>query len=255
MIYEFHKKTQTNIGDFFSNPSRYYDFGNCASFDLYDDIDINSNDVVVGGGGLIHKKFQNRIQQLFSKDCGNKILWGVGHNFGRKHVTKSKDRVIFPDWLDQVDALGVRDWVDGYHDYYVPCSSCMHPAFDKLYTTTHDVAFFTHAYKSTFIPEKTDYHLKNNAKDFYEVIDFLGRANTIVTDSYHGAYWGQLLGKDVRVVSWSIKFDLMKYTPTYIQNIRDWKSFGPQQIPGNFLSECRDLNNQFYNKVRNINKI
>ena len=87
--------------------------------------------------------------------------------------------------------------------------------------------------------------------DFDKVIEFLGSANTVVTDSYHGAYWAQLLGKNVQVASWSVKFNHMKYQPYFIDSINDKYIKKKNAIDG-FLQECRDLNNNFYQKFINL---
>jgi hypothetical protein len=124
----------------------------------------------------------------------------------------------------------------------------MHNAFNKTYSIKHNVVFFTHARKSKYEFQTGDIHMNNNTTNMLEVINFLGSANTIVTDSYHGAYWGQLLGRNVKVVSWSTKFRHLKYQPTFIQNIRDWKDNNISVVPDTFLEECRTLNQNFYKK-------
>ena len=252
MIYEVHRKTKNNIGDYWCNPSRYFDFEQIQSGELlYNKFPIENQAIVIGGGGLIHKKFSQHIQLLLDKNPRVSALWGIGHNFSKKFERKSSNP-YYPNWLNRVTLVGIRDWIDGYHDTYLPCASCLHPAFDKTYETKHDVVFFTHAFKSKYQYTPGDIWMKNNEKDFDKVIGFLGSANTVVTDSYHGAYWAQLLGKDVRVLSWSVKFDYMKHAPSFLSHISEWKTSAPSTITGEFLEESKDLNSKFYQKFLNL---
>lgn len=115
----------------------------------------------------------------------------------------------------------------------------------------YDTVYFLHSFKTKF-EKHNDYPvLKNNTMDFYKVIKFLGSCQTIVTDSYHGAYWGQLLGKNIHVVSWSVKFNHMKYAPNFLENINQGIPNVKNSITG-FLDECRHLNQKFYDKFQNL---
>jgi len=251
-IFEVHRKTKNNIGDYWCNPSRYFDFGDIQSGELlYNKFPIKDQTIIIGGGGLIHKKFSNHIQQLLDKNPKTSIIWGIGHNFSRKHEHKSV-KPYYPDWINRVSLVGIRDWVSGYHELYLPCVSCMHPAFDKKYETKHDMVFYTHAFKSKYQYRTGDIWMKNSETDFNKVIEFLGSSKTVITDSYHGAYWGQLLGKDIRVLSWSVKFDHMKYPPSFLSHINNWEDISPSIVPDNFLNECRTLNKDFYKKALNL---
>jgi len=184
VIYEVHRKVDNNVGDYYSNPSRYFNFDNIKSQELmHNSTDLAAQNLIIGGGGLIHKKFQLHIQNLLDKNPQNSVLWGIGHNFGKKHIEKSKNKVIFPDWL---------------------------------------------------------------------AIEFIGSHDTIITDSYHGAYWAMLLNKQVQVVSWSIKFNYFKNSPLFLDNINQKPLSQTHFVQKNYLQECRDLNKNFYHKVLDL---
>ena len=251
--FEVHRKVKDNVGDYYCNPGRYFDFPEYTSGELVNNSFPVTNEIlVIGGGGLIHKKFSKNIDALLNKKPKHSVLWGIGHNFGKKHVTKSSTDVYYPNWINKCSLVGIRDWIDGHYDSYLPCVSCMHPAFDKTYEVKHDVVYYTHKFKSKYQHQDGHVQMANNHLNFDEVIDFLGSANTIITDSYHGAYWGQLLGKDVRVLSWSVKFNHMKYQPTFIPHISQWQETSPSTVVDNYLEECRDYNNKFYQKFLNL---
>jgi hypothetical protein len=250
-IIELHRKAKNNVGDFYCNPSRYFEI-ECLSTELVSDkYNVRNNTVIIGGGGLIHKKFSTFIENLLQDTPKKTVLWGIGHNFGQKHGKKSKDNPYYPEWINQCTLVGIRDWIKNYEKYYLPCVSCMHPAFDKDYSEQHEFVYFVHAAKSKF--KNSNYPvMKNNEMNFDKVIEFLGSGNTIITDSYHGAYWGQLLGKNVQVASWSVKFDHMKHQPYFLDEINIDPTFIKNNIEG-YLDECRELNNAFYQKFIQLN--
>lgn len=251
--YEFHRKLTRNVGDRWCNPSRYFQFENLYNCELTQKkLPINNNIIIIGGGGLVHKKFIRSIEDHLNQHPRLSVIWGIGHNFNEKHFSKTKLNNYYPEWLLKCSLVGIRDWIDGLHARYLPCASCMHDAFSECYEVKNEVVYFTHSKKSKYIYESSDIHMTNSNLDINEVIKFLGSANIIVTDSYHGAYWGQLLGKDVKVVSWSTKFKSMKYPPTFIDNIRGWKHTKKSYVPENFLIECRNLNKEFYQQYMEL---
>jgi hypothetical protein len=250
-ILEFHyKKGENNVGDMYCHPSHYFDLGNvttdciskCTKYDL------NNKTIIVGGGGLIRKYFNKYTAHIHKQDYKNLIVWGIGHNFSWK------ENFWWPDWLTKSTLYGVRDYFSNRQHDYLPCVSCMDPAFDKTYQVTKNTAFFLHRTESANNYPESESVMHNTNTNLSEVIQFLGSANTVVTDSYHGAYWGLLLGKDVRVVSWTTKFENFKYQPTLITSIEDWKNHKPVLYPEGYLEECRTLNNKFYNRVKSLLK-
>ena len=251
MVIEVHRKVKNNVGDYYCNPSRYFDLGDVSSEELlYNESNLHNQTLVIGGGGLIHKKFSQHIQMLLDKNPSKSVIWGIGHNFGKKYESKSKDNPYYPQWLQKVNLVGIRDFIQGHYDSYLPCVSCMHSAFDKTYNEQHEFVYFTHAYKSKYTNENFP-HMKNNEMDFDKVIEFLSSGNTVITDSYHGAYWAQLLGKNVQVASWSVKFDHMKYSPHFVDDINSLPKTVTNKING-FLDECRQYNTLFYQKYKNL---
>ena len=252
MIIEVHRKVNNNVGDLYCNPSRYFDLGEVSSEELlYNNSDIKNNTLVIGGGGLIHKKFSNHIKNLLDKNPKNSVLWGIGHNFGPKFESKSLTDPYYPNWTKSCTLVGIRDYIIGHYDTYLPCVSCMHPAFNKKYTEEHEVVYFTHAFKSKYAGSNFP-HMKNNEMNFDKVISFLASGRTVVTDSYHGAYWAQLLGKNVHTVSWSVKFNYMKHRPNFLTNINDTNLPKISNSIDGFLDECKSLNQKFYRKYQSL---
>lgn len=251
MIYEVHRKVKNNIGDAYCNPSRYFSFDNLKTEEVLNkNLNIKDENLIIGGGGLIHKEFQFYLKSLLDQSPKKSVIWAIGHNFGPKHVSKCHADVYFPSWLRSADLVGIRDWIPEHEDVYLPCVSCMHNAFDKEYESKFPVGFFIHSYKTAFEYKLTDRVLENKYLDFENAIKFLGESQIVVTDSYHGAYWAQLLGKPVITGNWSVKFHHFKYPVTRTNNLNEWfKCKLPAMPPTNFLNESRNLNKNFYQKV------
>lgn len=253
MIYEVHRKVKNNVGDYYSNPSRYFSFEDLDSQELmHNDSILKGKNLITGGGGLIHKKFSNHIQSLIEKQPKNVVLWGIGHNFGKKHVAKCGDQVFFPNWLDKCNLVGIRDFVKGKEDLYLPCASCMHSAFDDKYSVKKETGYFLHAYKTKLYNTTNKSVFYNNSLDFEKAIEFIGSHETIITDSYHGAYWAMLLNKQVQIVSWSVKFNYFKHPPLFLDDINQEPLNKKHSVQKGYLEECRTLNKNFYHKVLDL---
>ena len=249
MIYEFHRQHRGNAGDFYCNPSRYFDDFFAKTLPVqhqlnprYQTDDIKDNIVVIGGGGLIHHSFTDNIIEIIKQQPAKLIVWGIGTNYD-----VNKDRG-YPEWIDEADMLGLRDYRAGVGEY-LPCVTCMHPAFDSQYRIRYDKVYYLHAGKEK--PNVGAPILTNKAKDIYNIIRFLASGETVVTTSYHGAYWAMLLGRNVQVVPWSTKFTTFKNPPVMLESINE-VSNDTMSIPSNYLEECRDLNKRFYDKFKNL---
>lgn len=241
-VYNLYIKDSGNIGDDVCAPLLYFDLG--IEQILYDnrkwrDIieDVKDNLVILGGGGLFHipnkdynnGRFANIEEQL--EKLPNLILWGTGHNI------HGETKITYPSYMNKFLLKGIRDRHTSYR--WVPCASCMSPLFDKQYKATNKKVNYCHIF--------TNLTQHNNElaglpikfccdTSFEEAVEFLASAETIYTNSYHGAYWGLLLNKKVIVFEpYSSKFSGL-----------------PNFVEFNYLELCRRTNVLFYNDVKTI---
>jgi hypothetical protein len=201
----------------------------------------------------LHEEFLDRYQDLIkgyidklSKKRGPRIIWGAGHNRQLDRKNKGFD---WPDWLVQFDKIGIRDY--GQDLNWVPCASCMHSAFDQDYKIKNPVVWFEH--KKGLVKDFGDDPIPrftNSGNNMAQTIELLGSAETILTNSYHGAYWGTLLRRRVIVVSaWSTKFMSMRYAPAFIQEGADWKEV-ETKIYEDALDVCRQRTKDYWGKIK-----
>jgi hypothetical protein len=234
-----------NIGDMECSPFKYFKFYECKTFDLrtFPNTPPYNNKVIIGGGGLLGSAFINPIINITNK-LENVIIWGAGFNV---HYGDESDLINnqLTTFLNQCKLIGIRDY--GLKYEWVPCSSCMNPLFLKKYNKKYNIVIFEH--KDVPIDIKNIPKIKNNASDIYHVISFIGSADVVITNSYHGVYWATLLNKKVLTIPFSSRFDNFKHKPT-ICTIHNWKE--KLEEAKNYpeaIHECREANLKFFVKV------
>lgn len=235
MLLNAHLMNSGNVGDEYCSPSHY--------FDGIERIHVTdpklAGETIIYGGGAIAAGAATHSQ----KDT-QAVLWGVGATQRHK-----KSYPLHPMYPESVKLFGIRDYQlnnkpKGYE--WVPCVSCMHPAFDKEYEIEREFGYYGHAKMSPL------YDLNNDEMDFEKVIQFLGSSEVVITSSYHGVYWATLLKKKVLCLPFGTKFMGFKHKPILINHINELSPSLVKQavIYEEALQECRTVNEQFYEKVR-----
>lgn len=279
-----HVVDPNNVGDLLSSPLRYFAFPDfqCETEDIrtVEAERLRDMHILIGGGGLVFERFLPQIQALcHTKGRGKRIFWGVGQQRYGAQEKMLATPFDYGPYLAEADLVGIRDYSMPYP--WVPCVSCMHPAFDKARTAQHEVVVFSHKKFQIDIPGLP--RMTNSHKNFEEVLDFLASGETILTSSFHGAYWGILLGRRVVAFPFSSKFMTLKHLPAlyavkrwsrvrwqlslfgrvlykhqYQQDkltcdISDWRSYlKDTPIYPEALAECRDRNRWFYQQVMDL---
>lgn len=195
------------------------------------------------------QKYTLNVITTLDKSIGPRILWGAGHN-SRDKETDSFD-IDYPDYLKRFHLVGLRDWNSEYR--WVPCASCMHPAFTEDYKIKNEVVWFEHK-KKLIDPKFFDIlpapRMVNSGQNMEQIIEFLGTAETVVTNSYHGVYWATLLNRKVICIPWGTKFHMFKHPPV-MANEKNWQDKIANGV--NYpeaLEECREANKEFANDVK-----
>jgi hypothetical protein len=229
-LVNYHVVDDKNIGDLMSSPLRYFDFPGfeCEARDIrnildYSDIQSSQN-IILGGGGLLFERFLPNIKILQSApQVGTRILWGAGQQLYGSKKDLEFQQFNYSVYTDGFHLVGVRDV--GLEKPWVPCVSCMHPSFDKVREPRHPYVIFSHKKFQISLPGIP--RMTNEQADMETILDFLGSGETILTSSFHGAYWGTLLGRKVLAFPFSSKFLTLKHQPALYPAIkwsnRRWK--------------------------------
>lgn len=199
------------------------------------------------------QKFTIDTISKLDQSVGPRIIWGAGHN--SRDVNEDSYTVNYPSYLNRFHLVGVRDWDTDYR--WVPCASCMHPAFDKEYEIKNEVVWFEHKKKlidGKWFDVLPAPRMVNVGQNMQQIIEFLGSAETVVTNSYHGVYWATLLGRKVVCVPWGSKFGMFKHPPTMATE-KNWQDKINEAVSyTKALKECRTANKEFYSDVVSLIK-
>lgn len=243
----FHRRNRNNVGDLRCGPAEYVDF--LCDFKMIEifrcrrPMRLADKPVIVGGGGLLGNEFfADQLENIVRSRPKLLVCWGAGQN---AHHSSS---VQYPEVLARFDLVGLRDYGNPYE--WVPCASCLHPAFDKSYTIEHDVVLYNHSefagLRGAGFPE-----LSNDETDLDKIIAFLGSGETVLTTSYHGAYWATLLGRRVVVLDpFSSKFYAFRHAPVLVSSDSWQEGVRKAGAYPDALEECRNSNKKFGLKVK-----
>ncbi|MBC7360377.1 MAG: hypothetical protein H5U10_17760 [Desulfacinum sp.] len=213
-LVNIHRKNTGNVGDIYSSPCRYFDFPgfNVKHCDINDEIDCVFREdvkvVICGGGGLLNNYFMKKFGKMKEASGGRLfIAWGIGQHEDHHGWQLHYNEFSYDDYIGWFNLIGIRDY--GFEYPWVPCVSCMHPIFDKEWKITSEYIVFEH--KNFQIPIEGVPRLKNHGVEFEKAIEFIASGETVITSSYHGAYWGILLGRKVIVFPFASKFYTLRY--------------------------------------------
>jgi hypothetical protein len=282
---EMHPTRKPNPGDWWSSPRHYFDeFTDSEWIDILDLDSVNLSDyeqIIVGGGGLLgNTNFQPYID-ILSEYAEQVYFWGVGINSTLKTPKLLKPKQILRAKNNNTVNYNLKKFkhsqitVRDYGNYpgivydYLPCISCMHPIFDTVIEEKRDFLLLGHN-KITTLDNKNSSWFSGKKKitgvlaDIEFVINEIKKSKIIITQSYHGAYWGLLCGKQVVILTpWNNKFfyykpdvpmisiDTINYLllPEKQQQKNLVFDFDKIQTYPGYLEECRQLNREFYLKV------
>lgn len=247
MIYSWQTVNHGNLGEQVCRPSDYFDLGAPVTV-LPHERRVMPTDgpVIFGASGLLYPEIAPVLEATIKAKGRYPVIgWGIGHN------THGGEVIVYPDWLKGFDLLGLRDWGTSFR--YVPCPSCMHPAFDVQRKAAHSIVIYDQidfpvGLELPGVPRENNCH---PPEDMDKVISFLASGNTILTSSYHGAYWGMLLNRRVLIWKpWSTKFATLKPGCASVDG-ETWgeKILCPQDHSG-YLELARFINTAFAERVR-----
>jgi hypothetical protein len=225
-----------NVGDRSSAPTLYVDIPNAEliAADIDGEMNGDAQGIILGGGAILPRLIERNLQ--FSAPA---VIWGAGYTLrGATHF------VPFDLPRNTFDLIGVRDYGTVYE--WVPCASCLSPLFDQKYEIAREFVLFENRQHAPL----PFCHMSNDHLDFAEVISTLASAETVVTSSYHGAYWGTLLGRRVLAAPFSSKFYGLRHPPRMIDTV-DWRNLRGHCWP-EALEECRAANRSFASRVLNL---
>ena len=238
-----HLRNTPNIGDRWCSPFDWFDWPNTVEVrDLRSP--GPSYDIGIYGGGRIFGGLAT-YAGVNGKHSSLHVAWGVGtHQSFPISLRYSRARQL-------CDLVGSRDYGDKRYTWS-PCASCMAPQFDSPPAAKYNAVFYCHAGKmreqKISIPE-TMPKLSNNCGSLDEALSFIASGETVISNSYHGVYWGLLMGRKAICIPFSRKFSSYPEAP-YYTTPKDWiNNLDKGVARPNMLEICRVATLGFKNKV------
>lgn len=252
-----------NAGDYWCSPLHYYDFSfihfkkyhymdivnGVTGKEGYQDNKLKNRIIVIGGGGLLTSKgnfLQDTLEYLI--DNNKVILWGIGSNtYGN----------ISWDILNHENVIlgGIRDTDLNLNMDYLPCVSCKHPLFDKVHTSSQGTGILEHARLPVDIEDLPRICNKDSMEN---IINFISSKESLISTTFHGVYWSQLLNKKVVAYSKEGKVNSKitngKHRIMICNNSNYAELLDHSSSSQGLLKESRYLNDNFFNKFKQVIK-
>lgn len=262
-LHFLHHYDRPNQGDNLSGPYHYFNFGNHLKMSW--DIEVvkgspkefRIGDSIVIGGGIYFHRNKPRLATLI-KNAKRSVAWGLGLD----------ERLDNSDFVRSFDLFGTRErqsaLIDNKSVFYVPCASCMNPVFDHIDRQskkgeTPVVFHFNGGFNDKEIRQRLSVATPTTStiSSFVEIIRNLKSAECIVTNSYHGAYWGSLLAKKVVCIPTEVpKWAGLHPNVILIHSADELEGAinNTSPVPHDYRLECRLVNSDFFDRVQKMLK-
>lgn len=192
-----------NVGDLLCSPRHYFDFA-------------SDRPALIVGGGASNNFFCGRA---WKRSAGVRIAWAIGQSWrpGREaspwdRLLKSATRRLTYARASTRDPALVSDQLP-----LVPCVSVLHPVTEMPAGTEVGIFLNANAHVSgeheamrlrlpcaaLFGPRA---FMATNGLSADAFMRSFRRTGTVITNSYHAAYWGLLSGRSVHIIGYSSKF-------------------------------------------------
>lgn len=246
-----------NLGDLLCSPSLYFN------------LESSRSTLIIGGGIQSHFVTGKKHPPAgYDRVC----IWGGG-------LSSQPDFPLFED-IQDIHLWTIRDRTSVPHNrHWLPCVSCMHPMLDDplvenvpgkslLYINADPMIYSPKSLlESRRIAKDHGLHFCTNRAGMRTFFSEWHKCESIVTNSYHGAFWSLLAGKNVTLFGYNYKFDSLLqtlYLPRYMipfdkRNRRSLLTATKAAIqardsltlndPHNRLSSFRSLQTQFAEKL------
>nr|WP_320051399.1 hypothetical protein [uncultured Desulfuromonas sp.] len=197
VTYIHHAPSRGNIGDFLCSPRHYFTFHTPLQ-GLH----------IVGGGVFVGLAVDKLMRHNIP--CDNAILWGAGQSLrSPEPLGEPVADLPYLDWAIRDRASVLSD------ERFVPCCSCLHAMLDVAPQSDRTLLFLNADPKVTAednmrwtqnFAQKNGWDLLFNNCSEQTFTAALHNSQRIITNSYHGSYWGLLSGRKVTVLGYSSKF-------------------------------------------------
>jgi hypothetical protein len=208
---------------------------------------------ILGGGGLGTNFFRPHLEKLADARRQYKLIaWGVGVDNDYKlngMLDPNGSYELYGNYFDNFDEVGTRVYSEKTRARWVPCASCMHPAFFALRDQKPERVVGIYQHRDHKIDIQTGDEIlseDNSGNDILKKLSFMAKHEVIITNTYHGVYWATLLGRKVICLPFKSGLFSFKHRPEYATKHISTSMLQSAQSYGNSLEECRNRNITYY---------
>jgi len=227
-----------NVGDRLCGPAQFFWPDRVMNVGFIYQLTKPENAIL--GGGQVFGQIAQLSERLRDNPTGALVAWGVGLPL------KGRQDARVQEVADRFSLFGTRNYEWRESLRFVPCASCMSPEFDAVPEPKHDVVIYAHRKKTPDLtPVAGVPFMTNSEQDAARAIRFIAEGETVVTSSYHGVYWAQLLGRKVICIPYNDKFSTFQHEPAYA-TAQTWKAelgLATRTVP--LLDIYREINIRF----------
>lgn len=241
-----------NAGDMLCCPKPHFaQYQDCEEVDMRRWVPDPNRVSIFGGGGILYPELNDILasagEARRNRQTGPVIIWGAGENLLNQKC------LMEPSYIDDFDLVGLRDFGGKRNPNYVPCVSCLIPGIEAFRNLDpiFEMVIYDHFGApipcGNIAPRLTN--LEGISVD--SRMRFLALGKTILTNSYHGAYWAMLMGRKVILYAAPLtsRYFHLKYQPKTIFSAAEIDERSGIDAPAEYLNECRSLNQSFHAKV------
>lgn len=197
IVFIHHRPARGNVGDLLCSPRHYFRFTGAQP------------GLVVMGGGVWVELGLRHLRKMGYAPAAT-VLWGAGQSLPADQALEPVAELPYLHW-------GLRDR-DGVvsERHFLPCVSCLHPMLDVPVPATGSTLLLLNADSAVTTPAELQaiaalsaargWTLLGNNCSPAQMAAALAQSRQIVTNSFHGAYWGLLAGRSVALLGYSSKF-------------------------------------------------
>jgi hypothetical protein len=239
-LVNFFHCTADNVGDQMCGPAQFLWPQSYQSAPL-NQMNIQGLEVAIVGGGQIFSQLGTTVNSIRERNPDARVIaWGVG-----LPPRGTRDREV-TEVVKAFTAFGTRNYDRRDELLFVPCASCLSPLFDQVNSPQHELVVYLHRRKRGPIDVPKGVPVLNNSMQSpKKAIDFIASGDVVVTSSYHGVYWAQLLGRRVVCIPYNSKFRTFQHPPTLAEPDQWLDSLASSRRTEPLLHEYRNLNYMF----------
>ncbi len=251
-----HIRNTRNLGDLASCPADgFRAFDDCDRLDWRDWPKIApGTPLILGGGGLFMKGTVQALWAMLNKHPV--AIWGAGLNYPLSVFDAEEEAALVAE-LKRCGVVGVRNpKFAAKHGFdFVPCASAMSECLEDRHYENRLFTVLAYEHLDRRFAGSRYPAITNHGDSFFAAVNHIASAGQIVTNSYHGAYWTSLLGREPilwKPEQFGNRFDdwCFSSAPRRVSNFAELRNELQLYAPhGDIRHEAVALNSDFFNKV------